>query len=71
MDSRMKQDLDNHITGHYGEDQLEEIYAINLQGTELYWSNEFGWVDSEQATIFSAAEHTEFNLPINGIWERW
>lgn len=23
MDSRMKQDLDNHITGHYGEDQLQ------------------------------------------------
>ncbi len=24
MDSRMKQDLDNYITGHYGEDQIED-----------------------------------------------
>ena len=30
MDSRMAQDLDNHITGHYGEDQYEKTVELPL-----------------------------------------
>ena len=29
MDARMRQDLDNYITGHYGEDQMDHVPQID------------------------------------------
>lgn len=37
-------------------------------GTPLYWSNEFGWVERGQADVFSRRERRVLNLPIGGEW---
>jgi hypothetical protein len=40
------------------------IKSTDCDGSELYWSNEDGWVDKESATIFSEEELKTMNLPI-------
>lgn len=35
-----------------------------------YWSNRNGWVDKENATIFTKEERSAVRLPIAGTWEQ-
>jgi hypothetical protein len=35
---------------------------------ELFWSNDDGWVDRENATLFSKNEKFVLNLPMQGMW---
>lgn len=39
-------------------------------GEHLFWSNDLGWVDRENASQFSHIEHLRLNLPQGGIWEK-
>jgi len=41
-DRRMNRDLDNYITGHYGEDQFKDVYTIAKIADELEECAE-GW----------------------------
>ena len=56
--------------------QSDAAYVIRheteLENSQpLYWSNEFGWVSGDIATIFTAIDKEDLNLPIGGNWERW
>lgn len=35
-----------------------------------YWNNNMGWVDREDASIFTQDERNNFDLPMYGYWER-
>lgn len=39
LDKRQRQDLDNHITGHYGEDQFRETPGESLDAVVEQWLN--------------------------------
>lgn len=39
-----------------------------LEGTGMYWSNEFGWCDFDQADRFTKEEAKTLNLPLDGEW---
>lgn len=41
---------------------------IDDDGTQLYWSNLFGWAAFEQADIFTYEQTTYLMLPIGGMW---
>lgn len=47
------------------------IAAGDLEDGLLFWSNEDGFVDLDQATVFSEAEMRDFNLPIADDPPRW
>ena len=34
----------------------------------LYWSNDMGWVAPSGATVFTAQDKMDLNLPMNGEW---
>jgi hypothetical protein len=38
----------------------------NKVNAELYWSNEWGWGDSDACDLF---EDCNYNLPVDGEWE--
>lgn len=38
-------------------------YIIKNFDNKLYWSNELGWTDIKNATVFTWLERKEFNLP--------
>lgn len=46
------------------------MWIIKAGDRSLYWSNKFGWVDKESATIFTKEERSAVNLPIAGTWEQ-
>ena len=69
MNQRERNDLDNYITGNYGNDQFQGGWIIHQKGPEeLFWSSD-GWVGIEDAEIYTSAEKEKFSLPINGEWE--
>lgn len=37
-------------------------------GAGLFWSNEYGWVSGQDATIFDGDERRSVNLPMEGRW---
>jgi hypothetical protein len=43
------------------------IYVIWCKENRLWWSNEFGWVESG-ADTFSQKERETVNLPMGGQW---
>lgn len=48
---------------------MEQKWIIrNLHNPDLYWDNEFGWVEHDQAEVFSEWESGVFNLPDEGEW---
>jgi hypothetical protein len=63
-----------HIDGGY-EQIIEYIQKIISKkekdddtGKPLFWSNDMGWVDRADATIFTAEEKESMNLPTSGRW---
>ena len=64
MDSRMRQDLDNYITGHYGEDQIidhvdkDEGYGI-LESAAAYLSRDDypDWDVSDALDVIRSCQH--------------
>ncbi len=49
---------------------MRGYYVIgNLQYNDLWWSNEFGWVEWDSVDIFSSQEMVDLRLPLDGIWE--
>jgi hypothetical protein len=48
------------------------IESISEQDSEtnrpLYWNNQYGWVDRDNADIFTEEEIEKFTLPIDGTW---
>lgn len=52
-------DLANALAGHsIDEDEVDQ----------LYWSNTGGWVSYPDADVYSEAERTGLNLPMEGKW---
>ena len=43
-------------------------YISNVNDNELFWSNDYGWVDFSNADIFFTHEVETCNLPIDGVW---
>ena len=43
-------------------------YVILNQLSDLFWSNEMGWVDIQDAEIFTKEEREKLRLPLDGIW---
>ena len=39
-----------------------------LDGEQLYWSNEIGWVSLPDAVVFSGDERQRLHLPLGGRW---
>jgi hypothetical protein len=47
------------------------MFAIkNIHDDQLFWSNELGWVESPDETIFTAKERKTLRLPAGGKWVR-
>jgi hypothetical protein len=52
-----------------GRAKMVKAYMIqNNIDTDLYWSNENGYVDKQFATMFSPEEKEKYNLPVEGHW---
>ena len=51
---------------HLGANKMY-IIASNTE-SDLFWSNEIGWVDVNSATQFSSDDRFNLNLPIGGDW---
>jgi hypothetical protein len=50
-----------------------KIYLIthvthDPRGYPLYWNNKMGWVDLEEADVFTQSEFETLHLPIGGQW---
>jgi hypothetical protein len=43
-------------------------YIRNVNDNELFWNNEYGWVDFSTADIFFTYEVETLRLPIDGEW---
>ena len=41
---------------------------IVMDGENLFWNNEDGWVGLHDAEIFTEKEKEEFSLPMGGEW---
>lgn len=39
-----------------------------FEGTGIYWSNELGWCDFDEADRFTKEETKTVNLPLDGEW---
>ena len=46
--------------------RIRNTSDANGETEVLYWSNEDGWGDKDNATIFTVEERYSFNLPIGG-----
>ena len=47
------------------------MYIIqNKNDEELYWSNQWGWCDIDEADRFSEDEKNTLNLPLEGKWRK-
>lgn len=46
------------------------VYYIiqNKIDHEAFWSNDLGWVDRKNSTMFDSKEMKEYLLPIDGWW---
>ena len=45
------------------------MYAIkNTEDDQLFWSNELGWVESPDETLFTEEERLTLRLPMYGVW---
>ena len=44
-------------------------YINNMYNDNLYWSNDFGWIDTseEDYPVFISTDKSE-RLPIEGVW---
>lgn len=42
--------------------------VINEASNDLFWSNEFGWVDTPTFDLFTREEMESFFLPLEGRW---
>ena len=47
---------------------MPNFRVVNIRDG-LYWSNDIGWVNSDNATIFRDWEVLALALPIDGKWE--
>lgn len=45
-------------------------YVIQNVENNLFWNNEEGWMGFEDATEFEESEMLEFDLPIDGRWDK-
>lgn len=44
-------------------------YVIqNINDSDLFWNNEFGWVNDNDVDIFSDDDIVTLQLPIEGKW---
>lgn len=48
----------------------ETLDELNFYSEPLFWSNDWGWVSLETATVFTADEalSMDLNLPDDGVW---
>jgi len=56
----------------HGDKKMHEgwiIINVSCAG-DSFWSNKNGWVDKEDATLFSGTEKVRFDLPMFGEWLR-
>lgn len=46
------------------------IYYVikNINDDQRFWSNEHGWVETEQESRFTQIDRDTFALPIGGAW---
>jgi len=52
-----------------GGDPVPAFYAIaNTRDRSDRWSNADGWTDGPGFTVFTAAERSTMNLPLDGMW---
>ena len=49
---------------------IRSVNEVDDDGVFLYWNNQYGWVNKNEADVFSLEEMIEFNLPIGGCWEK-
>ena len=61
--------LKESLAASQGIDSEAEYVVRSVDDDEgVFWNNEQGWVDRECATVFSAREMAQFNLPLGGEW---
>lgn len=58
-----KDRVEKHI-----KDSINKYRIQSLEDTDLYWGNEFGWVDIDSCESFTEADRRSLNLPIGGHW---
>jgi hypothetical protein len=45
------------------------MYVIrNEDDDQLFWSNEFGWVEAGSEDFYTQEERDTLNLPHQGVW---
>lgn len=46
------------------------IYYVikNINDDQLFWSNDHGWVETDQEDRFTETERNSYALPIDGAW---
>jgi hypothetical protein len=49
----------------------EKTWVIYDKTTDLYWSNDLGWITDDNVTIFGDDEHNYVNLPMGGEWKQY
>lgn len=47
---------------------IKEVDSQHKTDGDWYWSNDYGWVDIFEASIFNESEFNDFDLPIGGAW---
>jgi hypothetical protein len=66
MDRRQKQDLDNHITGHYGEDQLQEE-EMDIWTERLQEATDWAEEHEEMVVNMAGTVHHRLELTNKGV----
>lgn len=41
---------------------------MNVHDHDLFWSNEFGWVERDQADTWLEWESGVYDPPVEGVW---
>ena len=47
---------------------MKHYLVQNINNSEHFWSELFGWVKEYHSTIFNETEQEKFKLPQNGQW---
>lgn len=74
-DTKWCTDCEDHVLfiNDADEDMTKTYRIFNRRcwkedGTELFWSNQQGWVDRSEGTVFTRLERNNLALPFDGEW---
>jgi hypothetical protein len=47
---------------------MPKFVIAHVDDELVFWSNKFGWVNYDEATLFTEEEMYAFTPPIGGVW---